>query len=330
METTLETTLETTEENLWHVKPQFQFLWQDPHKYKVVVACRGGGKTVAALQYAIYRLLTGPKNGTVLFFSSTLSQANTESDLERMQSKLSPRCFKYNKSRGEYLFFKGKNDVRRLRLMAYIMKYTRGSHPELIILDEFGEAPEGTFGTVIFPMLKDKSDLIVIGTPQGKNKFYDLWMQGTYTEYPDWGSYILKASTSNLLPQELLKRARQTLTHAEYAQEYECDFEANVLVGSVYGEFIDRYTLANTDDSFCWDPNLPVYTCWDVGFTDYVAIWFFQVKNGQITFIDFFQYEGEETSFYARELKSKSYTYATCILPWDGGLDKMNGKSISS
>jgi hypothetical protein len=43
-----------------------------------------------------------------------------------------------------------------------------------------------------------------------------------------------------------------------------------------------------------------------------------------------FEHNGEETSFYARELKYRGYNYATCILPWDAGLDRMNGRAITT
>jgi phage terminase large subunit len=98
----------------------------------------------------------------------------------------------------------------------------------------------------------------------------------------------------------------------------------------VYADFINNYAINNIDDSFDYDPDLPVWTCWDLGFSDYTAIWFFQVKNNLVTFIDYFEDNGHETKYYADVLFKKPYNYTYCILPFDGFRNDMRGPPISS
>jgi hypothetical protein len=68
---------------------------------------------------------------------------------------------------------------------------------------------------------------------------------------------------------------------------------------------------------------LPVFTAWDIGFSDSTAIWFFQLMpfSNAVHFIDYYQAEGEGLSHYARAIQSraleKGYLYGEHIAPHD-------------
>jgi hypothetical protein len=317
-------------------RKEFEFLFTSKSPCMAAVAARGVGKTVAAIQFTVVRLLGGEKNSQALFFSATLGQARkTVEKVMRMIMEEYPQDFcRYNVSEHTYKFFLGNNDVRELILLSYEDAETkRGYHPDTIVLDECGSMPYNMFGSIIEPMSgpamsKGSGRMLAIGTAQGKNRFYELWNRGRDVRFPDWESYTVRASECNLLDSEYLWRAKNSLTAAEYAQEFECDFNANVLVGSVYGEFMQRFSDANTDDSCDWDPSLPVWTAWDLGISDYTAIWFFQIKNSVVTFVDYFEDNGQDISYYANELLRKPYSYRTAILPHDGGSRNLRGAPI--
>lgn len=313
------------------VRPQFKFLFTSTVPNIVVVACRGGGKTVAAIQSTIQKLLSAKPNTSAAFFSATLAQARATVEAPmRMIFKNFPEGFcSYNISEHKYKFYISDKDIRELFLLSYENPESkRGYHPDFVVLDECGSMPYNMFGLVIEPMLapamsENRGRLLAIGTAKGKNRFYELWKRGKSLEFKDWESYTLKASSSNLLDSEYLWGMQNSLTQGEYAQEFECDFEANVLVGSVFGQYIDKYTKNNIDDSYTYDPSLPVWTSWDLGHSNNTAIWFFQVKNDVVTFIDYYENAGYDMSHYAGELLSKSYIYAKAILPWDAGMQNI-------
>lgn len=311
-------------EDLRDVREQFRFLYETKENNLVIVACRGGGKTVAVLQYLLHYLLSGRPNSSAAFFSGTLKQAEAtvNKTLGTLCREFPKKFMTYKKLERTYYFYVSKKDVRTIYLFGYEHPESkRGYHPDLIILDEAGIMPPSTFGTVIQPMLTSneegrQSKLIVIGTPKGQNQFYKLWCKGNSPNLTDWKSFTLKASTSNLLTEETLNRARQSVTPAEYSQEYECDFFASVLSGSVYGDLFNRIGVS-IDDTFEYDGYLPVWTAWDFGHSNNTAIWFFQVKNDLVTYIDYYENSGCDISHYAGEVLSKKYTYASAILPWD-------------
>jgi hypothetical protein len=322
------------------VRSQFNFLWETKCPNLAVVAFRGAGKTFAVLQYMVFSLLGGVDNGSSVFFSGTLGQAKDTAlkPMAQITEHFPDGFCRYKIVEHMFEFRLGPNDVRRLYLRGYESKENcRGLHPELIVLDECASLPYNMFGSVITPMLAPVPEsgaavgrLIAIGTARGKNAFYDLWKRGKDPDYPDWESYTIKADGSYIFTKEELERKRFNLTKAEYAQEYECDFEANVFYGSVYGDFLDRFTVHNIDDCYDYDPSLPVWTTWDLGLDDYTAIWFFQVKGDRITFIDYLEDNGHEMQHYADVLFKKPYSYSTCILPFDGFRRDMRGPPLST
>jgi len=79
---------------------------------------------------------------------------------------------------------------------------------------------------------------------------------------------------------------------------------------------------------------LPVYTFWDIGLNDSMAIWFFQHVGLEYRFINYYQMHGEGFAHYANYLQSLKYNYAQHIWPHDGairqlGIDTRSRKQIA-
>jgi hypothetical protein len=266
------------------------------------------------------------KNYQVVFFSSTLKVAkNTVGKPMRLLTQDFPKSFfQHDKSSGTYVFNIGHGDIRELKLSTYeVPDNSRGAHPDLIILDEAGLMPHGMFGTVIRPMFADKSPdqykMLVIGTANGHNKFYELYQRGQNLEYAgQWRSYILKASNSNLLNEQEISAARKDMSEAEFAQEYECDFDANMGLGAVYSQYL--YNASDRiNDGVMYDSSKPVYTAWDLGHSDLTAVWFFQSKGNVINFIDYYEGKGQDITWHLGQVSAKAYNYRKAILPHDAG-----------
>ncbi len=66
------------------------------------------------------------------------------------------------------------------------------------------------------------------------------------------------------------------------------------------------------------NPNLPVYTFWDIGMNDKTCICFMQPHGPWHLFIDYYENAGEGLGHYAHVLQQKPYTYAAHYLPHDG------------
>jgi len=76
------------------------------------------------------------------------------------------------------------------------------------------------------------------------------------------------------------------------------------------------------------DPSLPVYTSWDLGFSDDTAIWFWQFYGREARLIDYHEHSGEGLPYYINFVLSKPYRYAGHFAPHDIGQTEF-GSGIS-
>src|SRR5690606_4949292 len=94
--------------------------------------------------------------------------------------------------------------------------------------------PPRIFTEVIRPALSDRKGwALFLGTPAGKNQFYDVIQQAKSD--PEWYYAEYKASQTGYVDPSELAAARKDMTADEYAQEYECSFEAAVK-GAIYAQ----------------------------------------------------------------------------------------------
>lgn len=99
----------------------------------------------------------------------------------------------------------------------------RGAGPYGVVLDEFAHMKFEAW-QVIEPIIRANGGWAwFIGTPKGRNHLYDFYNRGQ-EGHKEWKSYILKASTSGVIPIDQLEESRKTSTQDTFSQEYECAF----------------------------------------------------------------------------------------------------------
>jgi phage terminase large subunit len=114
----------------------------------------------------------------------------------------------------------------------------RGIYLDGIVLDEYADMDPRVWSEIIRPALADRGGWAVfIGTPKGRNAFFELWRRAQ--SQADWFTLMLKASDTGLIPASELKLAKRDLSEEQYAQEFECSFDAAV-VGAYYGKLMAR------------------------------------------------------------------------------------------
>lgn len=69
-----------------------------------------------------------------------------------------------------------------------------------------------------------------------------------------------------------------------------------------------------------YDPRLPVYTFWDLGRNDSMAIWFMQYVHNEYRFIRYYENSGESIQFYLKKMREFEYSYSTIYLPHDANI----------
>jgi phage terminase large subunit len=202
----------------------------------------------------------------------------------------------------------------------------RGIYLDGVVLDEYADMDPRVWSEIIRPALADRQGWAVfIGTPKGRNAFFELWRRSQ--SEPGWFSLMLKASETGLIPESELESARRDLTEEQYAQEFECSFDAAV-VGSYYGKPMMRAEAERRVAPVPYDPAALVWTSWDLGIRDATAIWFAQVVGREIRIIDYYEASGVDLGHYVREIGSRPYVYAGHIVPHDAQAKELGtGKS---
>ena len=98
--------------------------------------------------------------------------------------------------------------------------------------------------------------------------------------------------------------------------------------GSYYGSLMVEADLQGRITEVRYDPALPVWTAWDLGYGDDTAIWFAQKRGPEVRWIDYYENRGFGLDHYVRVLQSKPYIYGTHILPHDANSgDITSGKT---
>lgn len=203
----------------------------------------------------------------------------------------------------------------------------RGIYLDGAVLDETGLMQARVWSEVLRPALADRMGwALFIGTPNGKNLFWDLRTRAQQGD--GWALITYKASETGIIDVAELADARRQMTEDEYAQEFECSFDASVR-GAIYAKELAALRADGRIGSVAHEPLLPVHTAWDLGIGDAMAIWFAQVeRSGAVRLIDYYEATGEALGHYVNVLRGKPYTYGRHIVPHDAQVRELGtGKS---
>ena len=303
----------------------FKPLHYRSERWAVVVAHRRAGKTVACINELIKACLKHPTNdGRYAYIAPYYSQAKSVAwDYAKYFSKTIPNI-KINEAELRIDYPNGS----RLKLFGQDNADTlRGLYFDGLVADEYGDWKPSVWGYVIRPALADRKGwAIIIGTPKGRNQFYDRYSEATKRN--DWFAMMLKATESGLLDQEELESVRDELTEDQWRQEMECDFDA-AIPGAIYGA--ELYELEQKGRVMeCYDRELPVHAALDLGWSDDTSIWWYQVVNNEIRFIECYSNSGKPIAHYDEILKTRGYKYGEWLwLPHDAKAKSLQtGRSI--
>ena len=286
----------------------------DVNRFNVIVVHRRGGKTVFAINHLIKAALTNKKPYPKYAFISPyrVQGKSTAWDYMKQFSAAIPGT-KFNESELRVDF--SVNNSRIQIIGAENSSAIRGQYFDGVIVDETQNIAPDMFDTILRPCLSDRKGFaIFIGTPMGRNWFFDLHQRAKETK--DWFTCQFKASETKIIPQEELDAAKATMSVDAYEQEFECSFQAGVS-GSYYGSIMEDLEKKDKIRDFEIDLSLEVETWWDLGMNDSTVITFAQRRDNEIRIIDCYENSSEGLEHYANVLDEKPYTYSKHIAPHD-------------
>jgi len=202
--------------------PKQTEVFNDEHRFKVVAAGRRFGKSrLAAWTLIIEALKSQSKD--VFYVAPTFQQAK-----DIMWTVLKELAHSVIKSVHENTAVITLINDRKIYLKGSDRPDTmRGVGLAYVVIDEYADMKPQVFEQILRPALSDvKGGALFIGTPKGRNHFYELYTMAQKEEDKDWVSFHFTSFDNPLLDPEEIEAAKKSMSSFSFRQEYLASFEA--------------------------------------------------------------------------------------------------------
>ena len=202
--------------------PWQQEVFEDPTRFKVIAAGRRTGKSRLAAWMLIIRALQ-TERGHVFYVAPTQGQARDimwqvlleighpviqSSHVNNLQIKL---------VNGATIALKGADRPETMR----------GVSLKFLVMDEYADMKPEVWEQILRPALADqKGEALFIGTPMGRNHFYDLYTYACVSEDDTFKGYHFTSYDNPLLDPEEIEAAKKSMSAYSFRQEFMASFEA--------------------------------------------------------------------------------------------------------
>ena len=202
--------------------PWQQTVYNSTVRFKVVAAGRRCGKSRLAAWLLIINALQA-KSGHVFYVAPTQGQARdimwglllelahpiiSSSHVNNMQIKL---------INGASISLKGSDRPDTMRGVS--LKY--------LVLDEYADMKPSVWEEVLRPALADqKGECLFIGTPKGRNHFYELYKYAELSDDPTYAAWHFTSYDNPLLDPNEIDTAKNSMSSYAFRQEFMASFEA--------------------------------------------------------------------------------------------------------
>ena len=236
-----------------------------PARFKVVPAGRRSGKTELAKRVILSKALTNVDYPDARFFAAAPTRDQAKAifwdDLKAMVNK------------NLLADAPGETDLHLRFINGASIHVVGMDKPERIegrpwnggVLDEFANMKQQAWSENVRPALSDRAGWCwLIGVPEGRNHYYDLWKYAISGKDPDWDGFTWPSA--DILPAAEVAAAKRVLDELTFQQEY-------------YGSFISfegraYYPFQEADHCgmLAYNPGAPLILCFDFNVEPGVAV----------------------------------------------------------
>ena len=202
--------------------PKQTEVFNDEHRFKVVAAGRRFGKSRLAAWTLIIEALKS-KEKDVFYVAPTFQQAK-----DIMWTVLKELGHEVIKTVHENTAVITLVNDRKIYLKGSDRPDTmRGVGLAYVVVDEYADMKPQVFEQILRPALSDvKGGALFIGTPKGRNHFYELYQMAQKDEDEDWVSFHFTSFDNPLLDPKEIEAAKKSMSSFSFRQEYLASFEA--------------------------------------------------------------------------------------------------------
>lgn len=207
----------------WSLLPWQVEVWQDPHRFKVIVAGRRTGKSNLSIKKIIAAGLEAPAGSAVLYVGPTQSQVRQiawEAILEQGREVIKSahvNSLDITLVTGVKIHLRSAENPDTLR----------GLKLHFAVIDEAAFIKDDNlWSRIIRPALSDlKGGAWFISSPSGRNWFYDLYKVGQNQEDVDWKSWHKTTFDNPTIDPAEIESAKKTLSSFSFKQEFLASFD---------------------------------------------------------------------------------------------------------
>jgi len=200
-------------------KPQDDIFFSDS-RFRVVVAGRRFGKTFLSTYELLKHALEG-KSRNCWYVAPTYKAAKeiawnmlVEAIPDGYITKKNESSLSISLRNGSSISLKGAEKPDNLR----------GRALDFCVLDEFADMRPEAWHEVLRPSLSDRrGNALFIGTPKGRNHFYDLWTRGVDGQ-ESWEAFQYTTIQGGNVDLQEIEAAKNDLDERTFQQEYEARF----------------------------------------------------------------------------------------------------------
>jgi hypothetical protein len=196
---------------------------REARRFSVAVCHRRAGKTVLALRHIEDRALRLDKpNGRYAYIAPQFNQAKAVA-WEYLKGHV--RALPGVRINESECWVELPNGSRIRIYGADNPDAMRGLYFDGAVLDEVAQMDPVVWGEIIRPALADRQGwALFIGTPDGVNLFSEIYFSAHGKA--DWYTCLLTVYDTNAIVPSEIEDARRSMSEAQFAQEFLCDFAA--------------------------------------------------------------------------------------------------------
>ena len=194
----------------------------DKTRFKVVVAGRRCGKSRLAAVTLIIEALQCPQGSGVMYVAPTQGQArviiwNVLMEIGRdVIASAHVNNSEITLVNGAVIYIRGADRPDTLR----------GVSLSYCVLDEYADMKPSAWEQVIRASLADKRGrAMFIGTPKGRNHFYDIYKMGEDDSKHEWASWSFTTADNELIHPDEIAEAKRTMSSFAFKQEFMASFD---------------------------------------------------------------------------------------------------------
>lgn len=199
-------------------------IFNDSHRLKVVAAGRRFGKSRLAAWLLLIKALQNTDPDKYIFYvAPTFQQAK---DI----------LWQLLKTMGHEVIASAYENTAVLTLINGSRIALKGSdRPDTLrgvglaycVIDEYADMRPSVFEQILRPALADvKGDCLFIGTPKGRNHFFDIYNYADDENDPEWKSFHYTSFDNPFLDPLEIEAARKSMSTFAFRQEFMASFEA--------------------------------------------------------------------------------------------------------